>query len=194
VAGAALKASAAVFVPVLVLGARRRRDWAALGAAVAALGAVLLVEVLYGGHLPAIGLQSRLVSPASAPNIVGALLGHGGATAGVREGAQVVLALAVLAACAAVALGASAATAAAWTAVAAVLTLSWSMPWYVGWMLPFAGLSRSRALRVTAVVLTAWLALSWFPQMPALIHHFGLKPTRTAVGQADHARIEALLH
>ncbi|MEA2295908.1 MAG: alpha,6-mannosyltransferase [Solirubrobacteraceae bacterium] len=194
VAGPALKASAVVFAPLVVLGARGRRQWTLAGAAVAALAVVLAVDAAFGGYLPAIGLQSRLVSPISIPNVAGFLLGDGGATAGVRLGAEAALAVAVLAACFAVWRGAAVATAAGWTGVAVVLTLTWTMPWYVLWVLPFAALSRSRALRVVAVVLTAWLALSWIPQMPDLIHHFGWKPTRTTTGQAEHAYIEGLLH
>ena len=34
------------------------------------------------------------------------------------------------------------------------------MPWYVLWALPFAALSRSRALRAATLVVTAWFVLS----------------------------------
>ena len=90
--------------------------------------------------------------------------------------------------------GAPVAAAAGWAGVALVLTLSWTMPWYVLWVLPFAAMSRSRLLRGVAVVLTVWLALSWLPQTPGVVHRLGWAPTRTAVGAADHARIERLLH
>ena len=76
--------------------------------------------------------------------------------------------------------------AAGFVMLAAVLTLGWTMPWYVWWVLPFAALARTRALAGACIVLTAWLALGAIPQMPKVIHHFGYFPTRTAAGLANH--------
>ncbi|HLI60600.1 MAG TPA: glycosyltransferase family 87 protein [Solirubrobacteraceae bacterium] len=45
-------------------------------------------------------------------------------------------------------------TATGWACVVLVVTSTYLLPWYVVWLLPFAALSDSRALRVTAVVLT----------------------------------------
>ena len=193
VAGVAFKFSLLGLVPLVVLGARRRP--AALVGALA-MGAVVadVVHGVFGGRLPATGLQDGLVTPLSAPNLAGIAAGAGGATAGVRSVAHVLLVVAVLAACAAVAhrrerlIGACAAV-----MLATILTLAWTVPWYVWWMLPFAALSRSRTPRVAAVVVTAALALGAAPQMPQLIHAFGYYPTRTAVGRADHAYFERLL-
>jgi hypothetical protein len=195
VAAVALKASAAVYAPVVVLGAHGRRAWAALGAALAALATVLVVDLVYGGHLPGVGLQSRLVTSASIPNIVGALLGQGGATAPVRAGGQVVLVAAIAAASLAVVRGRmSTVTAAGWCGVAAVLTISWVIPWYVLWVLPFAALSSSRALRVAVVLITAYLTITWLPQTSLLMHGLGLYPDHTATGHANHALVLRLLH
>jgi hypothetical protein len=150
---------------------------------------------VFGDHLPATGLQDRLVTPLSAPNLAGLLSGAGGATAGVRSASHVVLVVVVLAASAAVAhrrerlVGAAGAV-----MLATVLTLAWTVPWYVWWVLPFAALSRSRALKAAVVVVTVGLALGAVPQSTQLIHHFGYYPTRTPVGHADHAEFERLLH
>ena len=46
---------------------------------------------------------------------------------------------------------------AGWAGVALILTLASVMPWYVLWVLPFAALSRSRALWVTTGVLCVLL-------------------------------------
>ena len=53
--------------------------------------------------------------------------------------------------------------AAGFVMLATVLTLGWTMPWYVWWVLPFAALARTRALAGACVVLTAWLALGADP-------------------------------
>jgi hypothetical protein len=40
------------------------------------------------------------------------------------------------------------------------------MPWYVIWMLPFAGLAADRRLRAAALVLTAFLLVVRVPYPP----------------------------
>ena len=62
-----------------------------------------VVGLVYGGHLPATGIQDGLVGPLSVPNVLAALAGHGGMTAHDRAIAHVVLALAAVGATAAVA-------------------------------------------------------------------------------------------
>jgi hypothetical protein len=119
--------------------------------------------------------------------VIAALTGHGGLTAGGRAIAHVVLALAAVAATAAVVWRrAWLPGAAGFVMLASVLTLGWTMPWYVWWVLPFAALARTRALAGACIVLTAWLALGAIPQMPKVIHAFGYFPTRTAAGMANH--------
>jgi hypothetical protein len=186
VLAAGFKPSAALLVPVVVLACRRRLP--ALGGAGGA-GALLLavVALVYGGHLPATGIQDGLVGPLSVPNVLAALTGHGGLTPAGRAIAHVVLALAAVGATAAVAWRrAWLPGAAGFVMLASVLTLGWTMPWYVWWVLPFAALARTRALAGACVVLTAWLALGAIPQMPKVIHAFGYYPTRTAAGLANH--------
>ena len=193
VAGAAFKASLLPLAPLVVLGARRRPA-ALAGALLMAAAVGDVVHGVFGGRLPATGLQDRLVTPLSAPNLAGLLAGAGGATAGVRTIAHALLAVVVIGACAAVAhrrerlVGACAAV-----MLATVLTLAWTVPWYVAWLLPFAALSRARAPKAATVAVTVGLALGAVPQMPQLIHAFGYYPTRTPVGRADHAEFERLL-
>jgi membrane-bound metal-dependent hydrolase YbcI (DUF457 family) len=186
VLAAGLKPSAALLVPVVVLACRRRLP--ALGGAGGAGALVLaVVALVYGGHLPATGIQDGLVGPLSVPNVLAALTGHGGLTPGGRTIAHVVLALAAVGATAAVAWRrAWLPGAAGFVMLASVVTLGWTMPWYVWWVLPFAALARTRVLAGACVVLTAWLALGAIPQMPKVIHAFGYYPTRTAAGLANH--------
>ena len=154
-----------------------------------------MVHGVFGGRLPATGLQDSLVTPLSAPNVGGLLLGAGGATAGVRTVAHAILVVVVLGACAAVAHRRERLIGAAGVVLlATVLALAWTVPWYVWWVLPFAALARGRSLRIAAVAVSVGLALGAVPQSTQLIHALGYYPTRTPVGRADHARFERLLH
>jgi hypothetical protein len=186
VLAAGFKPSAALLAPVVVMACRRRLP--ALGGAGGAGVLVLaVVALVYGGHLPATGIQGGLVSPLSVPNAIAALTGHGGLTSGGRAIAHVVLALAAVSATATVVWRrAWLPGAAGFVMLASVLTLGWTMPWYVWWVLPFAALARTRLLAGACIVLTAWLALGAIPQMPKVIHAFGYYPTRTAAGLANH--------
>jgi membrane-bound metal-dependent hydrolase YbcI (DUF457 family) len=190
---AGFKPSAALLAPVVVLGCRRRLP--ALGGAGGAGALVLTVVGLrYGGHLPATGIQDRLVTPLSVPNVLAAVGGQGGETAGDRALAHAVLGLAAVAAALVVAWRrAWLPGAVGFVMLAAVLTLGWTMPWYVWWVLPFAALARTQWLAGACVLLTAWLALGAIPQMPKLLHDAGYYPTRSAVGRANHLYTERYL-
>ena len=162
-----------------------RRRLPALGGAGGAGALVLaVVALVYGGHLPATGIQDGLVGPLErAQRARRARPARGadgrrprrrprraGAGRASRRAAAVAWRRAWLPG------------AAGFVMLAAVLTLGWTMPWYVWWVLPFAALARTRALAGACIVLTAWLALGAIPQMPKLIHAFGYYPTRTAPG------------
>lgn len=76
----------------------------------------------------------------------------------------------------------------------AVLALSWVMPWYLVWALPFVGLlARPRLLAPFLVLATAWLALGSTPQLPGVLHSFGYYPTRLATGKANHDTFRRLV-
>ncbi|HEX7300148.1 MAG TPA: polyprenol phosphomannose-dependent alpha 1,6 mannosyltransferase MptB [Solirubrobacteraceae bacterium] len=193
VLAAGFKPSAVLLAPLVVLGCRRRLH--ALAGAGAAGALVLAVVVLaYGGHLPSTGVQERLVNPLSVPNVLAALAGHGGLTPHDRGLAHAALGLAAVAAAAVVAWRrAWLPGAAGLIMLAGVLTLGWTMPWYVWWVLPFAAIARTRALAAACVVLTAWLALGAIPQLPKLIHSFGYYPTRSVAGRTNHLYTERYL-
>jgi hypothetical protein len=61
-------------------------------------------------------------------------------------------------------------------------------------VLPFAAIARSRALRIAAVALTAWLLLTWFPQASLLMHDLGLRPGEVGAGLVNHDLIRYYLH
>lgn len=186
VAAAGIKPSFAVIAPLILLGTTRRAV-AAAGAAGAALLGGLVILVIFGGALPDVGQQDRLVDPLSMPNVVGTLIGHGGADASIRAAGRYGLAVVVLLAAGAVAWRRR------WTLpaigivlLASVASLSWIMPWYLAWSLPFAALRTPRVLAPVAVVGCLWLGVAGIPQMPSLLHDIGWYPTRSATGHTNH--------
>jgi hypothetical protein len=186
VAAAGLKPSFVVVVPLLVLGARRRPA-ALAGAGAAAVVVAAVTGIAFGGALPALGLQGRLVTPLSVPNLVGVLAGHGGADATIRGlGRDALVAVVVVAIALVARRRAWALPALGLVLLATALSLSWVMPWYLAWSLPFAALATPRALVPLAVVGCVWLGVGGIPQMPQIIHAAGYFPTRNPTGLANH--------
>jgi Glycosyltransferase family 87 len=192
-AAVAIKASGAAIVPVLVLAAQRR--WrAALG--VAAGGVVLgaATYAAFGAHLPNLGQQSRLVAGLSLPNLLGLALGYGGESAGLRTALNGALVAIVAGACVWAWRRRDPWTAAGVVMLGLLLTLSWAMPWYILWLLPFAALATARWLRGAALVLGVYLLMAWMPLMPNLVHSLQFHPTRTPLGRENNRLIHRLLH
>ena len=193
VAAAGIKPSFVLVVGVVVLGASHRSR-AIAGAAVAAavVGAIDLVA--FGGALPALTSQSALVSPLSVPNLLGLAAGHGGADHAVRTVAQVLLVAVGLGATVAVGLRRERALSALGAVLfCSVLALSWVMPWYLVWALPFIALARPRVLVPAAVVATCWLTIGGLSTLPGILHAAGYFPTRLATGQANHLEFQRLV-
>jgi len=193
VAAAGIKPSFALVVGVVVLGASRRpRAIAGAAAAAVALGTIDLAA--FGGALPALTSQSALVSPLSAPNLLGLAAGHGGADHAVRTVAQALLVAVGVGATVAVGLRRERAlTALGAVLFCSVLALSWVMPWYLVWALPFIALARPRVLVPVAVVATCWLTIGGLSTLPGILHAAGYYPTRLATGQANHLEFQRLL-
>ena len=127
------------------------------------------------------------MTPLSVPNLLGLAAGHGGADAPVRAAGRDALVVAVVAGSALVARRrAWALPAIGLILLAAALSLSWVMPWYLAWSLPFAALATPRALVPLAVAGCLWLGIGGIPQMPKVIHALGYFPTRTSTGMANH--------
>jgi hypothetical protein len=188
VAAVALKASAAVLVPVVVLGARRRLA-VALGVLVGAVVFGTASLVAFGTHLPDLATQQRLVTSMSLPNLFGLAIGVGGETSTIHNAADLVLAS--VAVCSAiwayrkrVVVGPAAAA-----TVALLVTLSWVLPWYVLWILPLAALTRWRWLRAFAIVYSAYLILAWFPLQSNFFRtiHFNPNASQLAISHQQEA-------
>ena len=193
VIAAGLKPPFALAVPLIVLGAHRRPA-ALLGAAVAGAAVGLVVLVAFDGILPAVGTQSALVTPLSIPNLAGLAAGHGGADAVVRQVARDALIVVTVVSWALVAWRRQwAIPALGVVLLCSVFALSWTMPWYLAWALPFAAVARPRVLTPLAVTTCVWLGVAGAPVMPHLIHSLGYFPTRHETGKANHLYVRQLL-
>jgi hypothetical protein len=192
-AAVAIKASAGLLLPIVLLGARRRIRLA--GGALAAFALLGLTSLaVFGPHLPNDAAQSKLVVALGLPNLVGLGLGLGGVTAHMRLALELILVAGLVVSCVLVLRGASWLRAAGWITLLLLLTLTWVMPWYVLWLLPFAGLVKSRELRIAALVFGVFMMFNWLPLGLDLAHDtFHLKPTRTAVGKQNKAYMHRLL-
>jgi alpha-1,6-mannosyltransferase len=160
----AVKASAGLAVPFLVLGARRRGQ--ALAAAVATGGAVLAVALVAFGaqafdFVNVLGTQQKLDSGTSVIAQLGAVFGWGGNPAGARAVATGVFAVTLI--------GLLGRTwrrrevwleSAGWATVALLACTSWLLAWYVVWLVPLAAIGRSRWLQATAVGASLFVVLT----------------------------------
>lgn len=187
VLAAGLKPSFALIVPVLVAAAAPHRRAALLGAASGGIAVGLIVLLAFGGALPDVGTQGRLVTVVSGPNLIGLLAGHGGADAAVRSLARVaVLAVAAIATVVVFRRPRHGLSAITVVLLASLLLLAWVMPWYLSWILPLAAVGRARIWLPALIVLTIALGAGSSSRAPRLYHSLGYYPTRTATGRANH--------
>jgi hypothetical protein len=197
VTAVALKASAAVLLPVLFCGllhSRRTLVQLLLGMLVAGLALGVASLVAFGLHIPDLSTQSRLVTPESIPNLVGLAVGAGGETNTLHLLTSIVLAGSVILSCRLAYKRSDPITACGWASVALLVTLSWVLPWYVLWVLPLAALSTSRRLRTTALVLGAYLMIVWAPASGLLWNAIGFHPERTSIGTLHQRYVRELLN
>jgi hypothetical protein len=156
-----VKASAALVLPFLVLGARRPR--AALAGVVAGAVAVLAVAIpaFSGealGFVSQIHEQQRLVATYSVPSQLAALLGFGRLPGGLRVLLLLAFAVAVLVAVWRTWRGrVDWLAGAGWATLALLLTTAWLVPWYVVWLLPLAAVGRDRRLWVATLLFCGYV-------------------------------------
>jgi uncharacterized membrane protein len=192
VAAIAIKASAGILLPFLLLGARRRRRFVA-GAALAGVAVVAASVLAFGFALPNLGEQSTLLTSFSIPNALGLALGLGGAPPWLVRG----VALVGLGAIGVLALRAWRGRigwlpAAGWATLALLCALSWLVPWYAMWLLPFAGLAGSRRLARATAALSVYLLVTFLPSTGMILNAVHLRPQDTRIGHAELARIHVL--
>jgi hypothetical protein len=197
VVATAIKASAVVLIPVVLVGlvrAPRALIQVLLGmfAAAIVVGAISLLA--FGLHIPDLSTQSHVVSNESVPNLIGLAIGQGGETEGLRAITTGVLAIVVALCCRLAWLRRDSITASGWASVALVFTLSWVLPWYVLWALPLAALSDSRRLRTAVLVAGAYLIVAWAPASSLLWNAIGFHPESTPIGRLHQRYIKELLN
>ena len=192
-AAVAIKASAGILAPAMLLGIRARAAFVR-GLVLSGAALLALTLVAFGPHSPNLADQTSEVQGLGIPNLVGYFLGQGGLTGALR----MVFSVALLAG---VAWSARYAwrtgdwiTGCAIAMLALLLTLSWELPWYVFWLLPFAALSPRRGLRTVALVLTAFEILVWMPSINDIAKAIHFAPTSTPLGQQHSALTQRLLH
>ena len=91
VTAAAIKASGAILIPVVLaalLRAPRRVVQILLGMVVAGVAVAAASLIAFGLHVPDLSTQSKLVTSLSAPNLLGLALGAGGETETTAHGAE----------------------------------------------------------------------------------------------------------
>jgi hypothetical protein len=166
VAAAAVKATAGIALPFMLIGVRRGAR-AAVGAFVAAALTLGLAAVVFPGQ--ALGVvhvllhEQRLVAFDGIPKVVAHWLGLPGVTGPVRMAGHVVFVVVAVGLCVAVRRGYDWITATGWAMVAIVVTTPWFLAWYTVWPLPFAAVSRSRRLLAATVVLELYFAVNHIP-------------------------------
>jgi alpha-1,6-mannosyltransferase len=161
VAAAAVKATAGLAVPLLLLASRSRR---ALAGAVGASAVVYGVAVLaFPGHplgvLSVLATQRQLVGFNSVPDEVALLFGFPGVTPGLRTLTNLLLVGALGWIALRVWNGADWIAACGWALVVVIVASTWFLPWYAVWPLAFAAVTREPRLTAATFGLQAfWLA------------------------------------
>jgi alpha-1,6-mannosyltransferase len=188
VAAIAVKASAGLALPFLLLGARpRRRALAGVVAASVTLAAVSLL--VFGTAITkmagALAVQQRFHwIVVSVPGFVGHYAGLGVPGHLARELLTAVAAAVIVVVIVRARGGRGWIEGGAAATLVVLATTAWVLPWYVVWALPFVALVRGRAAPAAAVLLTALL-------MAMQLDHFVL----THASHESHAaRIHAELH
>jgi Glycosyltransferase family 87 len=192
-AAVAIKASAGILLPFMLLGARRRRRFLA-GAAACGAVVLLLSLAAFGATLPNLRDQTSLLSSFSVPNALGQLLGLGGAPPWLLRVAGIGMAGAVaLLAYRGWRRRVDWLEGAGWATLALIASLAWLQPWYAMWLLPFAALVGGVRLRRWTLVLCAYVLLTYLPTTGMALQAIHYRPMDSAVGRASITRMHALL-
>jgi Glycosyltransferase family 87 len=189
VAGVAIKVTAGVMLPFLVLAPRQARERLAVAGSAALSLLVLATVGLVGfgahalGFLSAVSEQQQLVATHSVPSETARLVGLSGVPTWWRQLFVGLFLLALAVALWRTARGTDWRVAAGWTTLALLLSTAWLLPWYAIWPLPLAAVSGDRRLRIATLVFCAYAVLIHLPLAGPL-----LSPKRT------HGRPVAVVH
>jgi alpha-1,6-mannosyltransferase len=192
VAAVAIKASSALLIPIILCGTARRIRLA-VGLVIGFAAGAVMTYYAFGLNLPNLGQQDRLVIPEGIPNLTGLALGFGGETAQMRNVLTVVLVAVVAGCCIWAWRSRRWLTQCGWATFALIVTLSWTLPWYIAWLLPFAALARSRGLRIAAVLLGIYTYMAWMPYSSEVLGFLHVNPTNTLLGGQEQGFMNSLL-
>jgi hypothetical protein len=175
VAGVAVKVTAGVLLPFLVLSplAWRERGRVLTAATLSLLGVLAIGVVGFGPHalgfLGAVGEQQHLVATHSIPAETARLLSLHGTPGWWRDLFELAFVLVLLFSMWRTAGGADWRVAAGWSTIALLLCTAWFLPWYAIWSLPLAAVSDDRRLRAAALALCAYAVLIHLPLADPLL-------------------------
>ena len=173
VAGIAIKVTAGLALPFLLLGAggdgsstrERLRVASAAGLSLALLAVLGLIG--FGSHafgfISAVSEQQQLVATHSIPAETARLVGLGGTPSWWRHCFLVGFTVVLIYALWRTLRGADWRVAAGWTTLALLLSTAWLLPWYAIWALPLAAVSGDRRLRAATLVFCAYALLIHLP-------------------------------
>lgn len=180
----AVKFTAAVLLPFLVVAAvtRQRRIRLLEGAAACAAVMAAVSISLFGLSIPNLSQQSTLLTGQSFPNVLGLVLHLGGGTPLLLKLCAAAVVLVVVHQ---VLRNRDWMAGAGWATVALIASLSWLMPWYVVWLLPLAALVAGRRLRLVALALTVYLILSFMNWTNYYMSDQGIRLLNTHAGHAS---------
>jgi Glycosyltransferase family 87 len=170
-AAVAVKATAGVFLPFLLLGTRAPRRLLA-GAGLAGGAFALAGLAVLGPDLLQLPSNLRAQQDAVAAHSLPAVI------AGTVDGRVRLVCLALALAGVVVAAWRAHRTGdwvagAGWALLAILVTTAWLLPWYAAWLLPFAALARDRALRPATLAFCAYALATRLPALAPLfaLHH-----------------------
>jgi alpha-1,6-mannosyltransferase len=160
VSASAIKASSAILVPYLLIGARRRAPFlvgALAGLAIAATVFATVFHAEVGPFLNTLRWEQRNGSLHSVPKALVSIAGISVTSLWVRLGCQIALVAAVALTLRHAYRGGSWLVAAGWGTFALLATTLWLLPWYVIWLLPIAALTGDRKLRIATLAMSAFV-------------------------------------
>jgi alpha-1,6-mannosyltransferase len=169
VAAVAVKASAGLAIPFVVLGAARRSRTAA-GVAVGAVAVVLISAIAFQdaavGMVKVLSRESHMITSDSVPTQVAFLFGGLDLTTPVRTAFQAMLGATVAFGLFRVWRGGDFLAAAGWALLALVVASTWLLGWYTVWPLAFAAVARDRRLLVATIAMQAYFLANHLPIVP----------------------------
>jgi hypothetical protein len=156
-----VKASTALLLPFMLIGAGARRRAVLAGALAGAAATLVLGLAVFHGHelniLDTLRWEQHHGSLHSVPKALGSLFGISVASSTLRLVTTAVFLTALALTLEWARRGGDWIVAAGWATVALLVTTTWLLPWYVIWAMPLAAISGDRKLRLATYALSAFV-------------------------------------